>query len=446
MIFSNFQDIATSEERKKVLYFAEEGIKSVLPEKFMPQSVRVSNTVLTIEDMSLSIKDKRIFVIGAGKASAAMAVELENIINSESILDGIVISNDTLSCPQKIKIHQADHPIPTIRGIEGTKKILEMKEKYNINREDLIIALTSGGGSSLMPYPIEEISLVDKVEMIKTLIHCGATNCEASALKKKISRVKGGKLAQYFRPATIISLILSDTLENDQTVIASGPLSQDTTTYLDVLEIIKKYNIAKEIPESILSFFEKNREKVDDEYHFDHVREFIVSSNDSAVKRIKELAEKGGIDVLKKSGVRGEAKDVAYRICADIFNRAIEKPTLFLFGGETTVALPQIHGRGGRNQEFVSTCLHYLQNKQIRNRWCIASIATDGADFIKESAGGIIDNNSIDVINKRQLNLNKYLATHNSYELLERINSNIYIGHPTGTNVCDIILLFITPR
>jgi len=445
MIFSNFDDVAISELRKKVLLFAEEGIKNVLPSQFMRRSIKMSDHTLIINNKSFSIKNKRIFVIGAGKASAAMAEELEKIIGCDNITDGIVLSNDLSACTQKIKIYPSDHPIPTSRSVDGAKKILEMKDKHDISEQDLIISLISGGCSSLISYPVDGVSLQDKVKMTEALIRSGANTAEMTTLKKKISKIKGGKLAQYFKPARIISLVLSDNINNDLGVIASGPMTKDTTTFADALSIIQKFNIQADIPPTILSFLEQNKGQDKNEYIFNHVNEFIISDNASALWRIKDLATRDNIKIVMQTRVQGEAKEVAEKFCENIFNQEINEATLFLFGGETTVTLSKSHGQGGRNQEFTLACLNYLQGKRINNKWCIASISTDGIDYIKESSGGIVDNNSLEIAFQKKINLEDFLNRHDSYNLLKQINSNIYVGRPTGTNVCDLMMFYVKP-
>ncbi len=443
MIFTNYNEIATTKDRKNILNLVDSGIKTVLPKQFMYQNIKLVDEKLFIQDQEFSVKGKRIFVIGAGKAAASMAVELENIIG-DKIVAGLVISNDKLSKTKKILIHQANHPVPSQKSIDGARKILALKNKYNISRKDLLIVLLSGGASSLMSLPLRGISLAEKVKLIKVLINCGANAHEVTILKKKISQVKGGKLAEFFKPTPIISLILSDVANNDMSVIASGPFAKDTTTHEQAIGIIEKYKIHQQVSKNVLLCFKKEQIFKNDK-SFSHVKQFILADNNLLLKNLVRLAKVDGLQTIVKADIQGEAKAVADKICNQVFSKSIKKPTLFLYGGETTVTLHIKHGKGGRNQEFVLACLDYLNKNKIKNKWCIASIATDGIDFITESAGAIIDNNSLALIKHKKYNLMDYLKKHDSYSLLSKIQANVCVGHTTGTNVCDIVLFLIKP-
>ena len=240
MFFANYNALATSPLRKKVLEWAHEGIRTALPEHFMQESIRFKNGVLYVKERYISILGRRIFVVGAGKAGAAMAVELDKIIGTENIHAGVVSSNDTTRVPQKIIVHPADHPVPSERSMAGAQKILALKEQFAMNENDLLISLISGGGSSLMACPAPGISFSDKQKTIHALIKSGGNVHEITVVKKKISSIKGGKLALHFYPTPIVSLILSDVVGNNMDVIASGPFAKDSSSFDDALRIIEK--------------------------------------------------------------------------------------------------------------------------------------------------------------------------------------------------------------
>lgn len=443
MIFTNYNEIATTKDRKNILTLVDSGIKSILPKQFMRQNIKLVGEKLFVQDQGFSVKNKRIFVIGAGKAAVAMALELENIL-SDRIVAGLVISNDKLSKTKKILIHHADHPVPSKKSTEGARKILALKNKYNINKKDLLIVLLSGGASSLMSLPLRGISLVEKVRIIKALINCGANVHETTILKKKISQVKGGKLAQFFKPTPIISLILSDVVGNDASVIASGPFAKDLTSHQQAIAVIEKYQIHKQVSKNVLSCLKKEQ-ILEQGNNFSHVRQFILADNNLLLKNLARLAKVDGLRAIIKNNIEGEAKEVANKICKQVFSQSIKKQSLFLYGGETTVTLSVKHGKGGRNQEFILACLDYINKNNIKNKWCIASIATDGIDFITESAGAIIDNSSLGLLKQKKYNLSAYLKKHDAYFLLNKFKSNVCVGHATGTNVCDIMLFLIKP-
>lgn len=438
MIFSNYQEIGNSKAKIKLLLLLNQAIACVQPARFIPESVKCEGGGLSVKGKKFSLAEKRIFVIGVGKASAEMALEIEKIIGSEKITAGMVITNRTTVKLKKIKIYLADHPLPSVRGWQSAKKIFALKKKYHINENDLIIALVSGGGSALMPYPVSGISLADKKKLYNLFIKYGVTGAESTVIKTKISRVKGGGVAKHFFPTPIISLILSD--DNGQSgdeFTSSGPFTLHDSTFADALEIIAKYRMRSEVPESIISFLEKNK-KNKKEMPKTNVKQIVLSSNKILLAEINKLAKKEGGIVKIKNNLSGEAKEVAREFCAEINNH--KKIKLFMCGGETTVKLSKSHGVGGRNQEFVVACLKYLKNAELSESWALASLATDGVDFIRQSAGGIIDSESLNFVKSKSIDVDKYLAKHDSHNLLKAIKANLFINNPTGTNVGDIMV------
>ena len=446
-VFSNHEELTTSSSRRKLLQWAHEGIQGALPLHFMRRSVSFEDGVLSVKDQKIPIKGKRVFVIGAGKASGAMAVELEHILGAGNITAGVVLTNDVEDRPRKIELVETDHPVPSERSVEGARKILALKEKFKINENDIIIALVSGGGSSLMAYPAEGISLKDKQKTIEALIASGGNVHEITIVKKKISRIKGGKLGRHFYPTPIVSLVLSDVVGNNLDVISSGPFAEDRSTVADTLSIIHKRKIEGKIPEAVLDFLEKHKDEETGCGGFDHVQHEILADNNTVLETIESLAKNEGLDVIVEPHIQGEAREVAYVLCSDIHAKKITRPTLFLYGGETTVTLDYPHKKGGRNQEFVLACLQYMQARPFHGDWCIASVGTDGIDFVEDSAGGIIDNNSLQVAKEKGLMpaISSFLENHKTGRFLSEINSNIHVGKPTGTNVGDIIMFYLTP-
>ena len=440
IFFSNAKKLTTSSEREKILAFAEEGIRSVTPARVLPKVLSLNKNVLIVRGKSFGIKDKRIFVIGAGKSSAAMAVELERILGIERITAGIVVSNDGFSYPRKIIVHQADHPIPSRRGFLGARKIFALKKKFCIGKDDIVIALFSGGASALMPYPVSGVSLKDKKILTEVFLQSGIDNRKLGIVRKKISRVKGGNLAEYFYPAQIISLILSDTVGNDYALTAGGPCTEDKTTFKDAWRVINQSHIKRKIPVAISSYIKSHIEKKEKKSNFRRVFQICIGDNETALRSIAVYAKKEGMRVKINAPISGEARKVAYAICAELHKKSIHRPTLFMYGGETTVSLPRRHGKGGRNQEFVTACLSFLSRKPFSGKWAVASIATDGVDFIKESAGAVADNDSLDILHRKKFQINTVLKNHNAFPFLSRINSNVSILRGTETNVGDIIL------
>lgn len=445
MMFANYKTLAVSKERRFILDLLEKSVQSVLPSRIMPQNVSWRGQSLIVQNKNFPAGNKRIFVIGAGKASAAMAASLEKIVGAERITAGIILSNETSAKPKKIIVHRSDHPLPSRRGAAGVNKILRLKRKYGLTKNDIVIALLSGGGSSLMPAPTGRITLRDKIKTIKALIRSGASVHDMTIVKKKISKVKGGKMAAWFSPTPIIVLVLSDVVGNDLQVIASGPFTADATTYGDAWRVIEKYGIKKDLPNSVLNFLQKMRNENNETREFTHVQPIILADNNTALLYARNFGLKRGLKTRIFAGMQGEAKRVAHSVCSKIFSYTAIQPILYLYGGETTVTLPKRHGQGGRNQEFVLACLNYIQAHNIKHKFCLASVGTDGIDFIAQSAGGIIDNSSLKLCQERKLNVHSFLEKHDAYNILSKINSNIRVGKPTGTNVGDIAAFLLLP-
>ena len=225
MIIKNKSQLATTEIRKVALEIIEAGIERVLPSTVMKSTIRFDHErrMVHIDDDVFSASSGRIFVIGGGKASGLMAESLENILGTDNITEGIVICKGSGIKTSKIKLVQAEHPIPDKRGVEGVRNILQLKDRFSICRDDLLLCLISGGGSALMPCPADGISLEHKRKITEMLLASGAAINEINAVRKHLSKIKGGRLGQFYFPATVISLILSDVIGNDLSVIASGP-------------------------------------------------------------------------------------------------------------------------------------------------------------------------------------------------------------------------------
>src|SRR3989344_1479930 len=322
MIFSNYRKLATSPLRKKILTWVCGGIESVLPSAFMPKTVYFDGNTLSVGTKKFLISGRRIFVIGAGKASAAMGVALEKIIGEEQIIDGVIVTNDTRFRPHKIHICQVTHPFPSQKGVSGAKKILSLKTKYNINENDVIIALLSGGGSSLLPYPADGITLADKQAVTKMLVQSGANVHEMTIVKKKLSRVKGGKLARHFYPTPLVSLVLSDVVGNNLEVIASGPFAKDDSTHRDALQILKQYRLYDKVPHSVLLLLNSQEGGTrGEEGTLEHVYQRVLADNNTALSVVASQAQKAGVQTYVECNIQGEAKLVARKLLCEALKK-----------------------------------------------------------------------------------------------------------------------------
>lgn len=414
------------------------------------RAVKLEKGKLRIEDYELDLNVVRnITVIGAGKASSFMSEEIEKILN-EMITDGMVITKYGHGAKlKKIEQIEGGHPVPDDNCLRGAERIMEIAG--NAGRDDLIICLLSGGGSSLLTYPVEGISLEDIKKMTRILLACGATINEINALRKHISRVKGGQLARTAYPARLISLIISDVVRDRLDVIASGPTVPDDSFFHDCLNIMDKYRIGDLFPPSISEHLEKGAKgEVEetpkrDETFFKSVINRIIAKNIDALKAAEEKAAALGYNTkILSSTVEGESREVARSqsfFCKRVIERKtpIPLPACLISGGETTVKIKG-KGKGGRNQEFaLSSAIEIRDCENI----VVLSAGTDGTDGPTDAAGAIADNNTYERALKSGMDPHKYLAENDSYHFFESLNDLVVTG-PTQTNVNDLQIFLVS--
>ena len=433
----------SSEVGKLLMHFVNDVRKEILPSAFMKERIQYDDETLHIADESFDLKGKRVFVIGAGKASAAMAKSIEEILDPQRITAGVVISSDVDITCESIDIVFGDHPVPSQRSLDATRRLVSLREQYDMTEEDIVIALISGGGSSLMTLPADELPLKDVQETMRLMIASGMNVHEMTAVKKKLSQVKGGKLAKLFSPAQIISCVLSDVVGDDLDVIASGPLAPDITPITDILKLLEARGLAERLPGSIMQHLRSHDASDLDDAEFGHVDQGVIYSNNDALGHIEDQARALGYNVVVGREIQGEARDVAQNIVKNVWEHMGDKPSLYLYGGETTVTLCDNPGTGGRNQEFILSCLREMKTRQTNHTWAIASIATDGIDYIEQSSGAIIDNTMLDLVTIDEIE--DHLMRNDSHTLLKKIGANMQ-GGATGTNVCDLMFVLVLPE
>jgi len=428
-MIQNKEEIGISAKRKDAIEIIESGIESIMPENLFNGLIFEGKTLI-LESQQFEING-RIFVIGAGKASSKMAEVIEKKVK---VHDGIVISVSDANT-SKIKIIKGSHPIPDESCIDGTKQILALKEKYNLSSDDVVINLISGGGSSLLSYPVENITLDDLRKLTELLLHTSADINEINIIRKHISKVKGGRLGKHFYPSRVISLIISDVVGKKIDVISSGPTYPDNSTFIDAMEILNKYNLVRKIPRAILNHIQKGLSGLiqDTPKTLDNCTNFIVADNVKALRAMQfKAVQMGYHPLILTSEMKGNTQDMAKFYLNEIITK-YDDYDVILLGGETTLEVIGDQGVGGRNQHFIATSLLELDREMV-----IVSIGTDGQDYITDVAGGIIDNESVKGLSN--MDSSEYLDRFDSYNLLKKIgNSQIRTGF-TNTNVGDIVL------
>lgn len=449
MIIKNTDELATTKLRRIALDIVEAGITRVLPTTIMRTAITWDKTQrsLNINDDAYPVSNGRIFVIGGGKASGLMAEELENLLGHKTIADGFVTCKGNHFKTSRIKIIQASHPIPDQRGIDGVRMMLNLKDRYAIGEDDIVLCLISGGGSALMPCPLDGISLEDKQGITELLLASGAEIHEINTVRKHLSRVKGGRLGFFHSPATVISLILSDVVGNDLSVIASGPTFPDSSTFADASHTLKKYDLWTKTPYAIVELLEKGCQGLMAETPktLDNCRNYIIGDNNLALQSMAQKAREMGFHPhIITAEQRGDTFAIACSRASEIINGQYAGYDVLLLGGETTLKLPCSVGKGGRNQHYAAASL--LAMKEYADEWVMASVGTDGSDFLPDVAGAIVDNASLDGLESANVNIQACLDSCDSYTLLKKLGNSIIVTGNTGTNVGDITVYILNRK
>ncbi len=391
---------------------------------------------------------ENIYVVGAGKASAAMAFALEEIL-AEKLTAGLInVKYGHVEPLKTIELIEAGHPVPDEAGLRGAQKIIRMVEQATAR--DLVLCLISGGGSALLPLPANGISLAEKQETTKQLLACGAAIDEINAVRKHISAVKGGQLARLVAPAKLVTLILSDVVGDPLDAIASGPTVPDSSTFADVHRILAEYSIGQTVPDSIREHVrsgwagEKPETPKPGDTIFESTRNLIVANNSQAVVAARDKARSLGYNALiLSSTMEGETRDVAgihAALAQEVrgSGNPVPAPACLISGGETTVTLRGT-GKGGRNQEFVLAAAAGIAGLDSA---VIFSAGTDGTDGPTDAAGAVCDGDTIKRAQATGMQAREYLHANNAYPFFEKLNDLVLTG-PTNTNVMDLRLVLL---
>ena len=442
------RDDVERKARGDLLDIAEAAIAAVDPYELVKGAMKLEGEVLQVGGEEIHLENvENVFLVGAGKACFPMARASADILGGH-VKGGVfnIPEEPGTGLDERYIFHKAGHPKPDEAGVEGAHQILAMAERAG--PKDLFIVLISGGGSALLPYPAGEIELADLQELTSQLLACGATINEINTIRKHVSEVKGGRLAQAAHPATVISLIVSDVVGDPVESIASGPTSPDPSTFADCLEILEKYGIRDSVPGPVLKRIEDGAEgrvketpKPGDPV-FKRATNVVIGNNGIALEAARQAAEDMGYPTLVLTDrMEGEAREVGI-FAASVLNSInssnlpMPPPCLVLVGGETTVTLIG-PGDGGRNQE-----LALAASRKIRGRGLLLSLATDGRDGPTDSAGALVDDGTCRAVEDLGMSPEKAIADNAEYEVLKEIGAHLFTGY-TGTNVCDVIFILV---
>ena len=412
--------------------------------------------VLSVVDGTLRVGDdawsldrfQRVIVLGAGKASTQMAQEVEAVLG-ERVTAGLITTKDGHTANlERIEAVEAGHPYPDARGMAGAERIAAMGR--DADGETLALCLISGGGSALLPLPVEDLDLEDKLAATEVMQRSGMDIGEMNAVRKHLSAIKGGRLARLLEPATVRSLLLSDVIGNPLDVIASGPTAPDESTYGEALAIIDRFGAREAMPRQVIRTLEEGARGEREEtpkagdLAFARCKNQVVGSNALALAGAQEAAEARGYRTLVlTSQARGEAREVA-KVTAAIAGemrtsgRPLSPPACVILGGETTVTV-RGPGRGGRNQELALAAALEIGGMPDA---LILSGGTDGTDGPTDAAGGFAVGTSVARAASAGVDLRAALAANDAYTALEALGNLVMTG-PTGTNVMDVIVILV---
>ena len=390
----------------------------------------------------------KIVLVGTGKASNSMARAIEELFG-ERMTKGVITTKYGHLLPLKqTQIIEAGHPIPDRKGYEGARKIQRLLKESGPN--DLVIFLLSGGGSALLPFPADGIELKEKQEVTQLLLDSGADIKEINTVRKHISWMKGGWVAKWAYPSTVIALILSDVVGDQLDVIGSGPTVPDPSTFEEAWEILKKYGLLNEITPSIRKHLQSGREgKVEEtpkpgEAAFEKVSNILIGSNILALREAKKEAESLGFNTLiLSSSIEGETREASRfhtALAKEVISTGnpIPRPACILSGGETTVTIKG-KGLGGRNQEFVLAGALEISGVE---KVVLLSGGTDGTDGPTDASGALADHTTVHRAKTMGLNPKAHLENNDAYPFFQKLGDLLITG-PTHTNVMDVRIILV---
>ena len=384
----------------------------------------------------------RMIVIGAGKASAAMAKAVED--NWAGELTGLVVTRYGYGVPcKRIEIVEAAHPVPDAAGIYAARRIQNLVQ--GLTADDLVLCLISGGGSSLLVAPIEGLTLEDKQAVNRALLTSGATISEMNCVRRHLSAIKGGRLAAACHPAKVVTLLISDVPGDNPRDIASGPTVPDPTTCADALAIIKRYGI--DVPRQVLEVLESGRGETvkPGDPRIAGIDTRMIATPQMALEAAAAIAQQAGIPTaILGDSIEGEARDVA-KVMAGMalqvarYGQPFAAPCVLLSGGETTVTV-RGNGRGGRNVEFLLSLGVALEDHPG-----IHAIAgdTDGVDGQEEIAGAYLGPDSLARAWAKGIKPRDSLANNDGHGFFQALGDSVVTG-PTLTNVNDFRAILIS--
>ena len=437
--------------RQQALAIFRAALKAADPAAAILRHVRLRESTLIAGKTRYDLRRiRKVHVLGGGKAGAAMATAIEKLgipaaRRGQTLIN---VKDGHVAKLRWIELNQCGHPVPDARGVRGAERIAEIATAAG--PDDLVICLLSGGASALLPLPAPPITLEEKQSATRLLLASGADIHEINAVRKHISRIKGGQLAQMAYPARVLTLIMSDVIGDDLDVIGSGVTAPDASTFAGAKAVLEKYKILDRVPASIRDRLDRGiRGEIPEtpklgDPAFARTQNLIVGSNRLAVEAAAAHARKLGFHTMILSTfIEGETREIGRMhaaIAKEIVHRGrpLARPACLISGGETTVTL-RGQGLGGRNQEFVLAAALDIAGL---DQTVILSGGSDGTDGPTDAAGAIVDGRTLARARQQNLDPQQFLAANDSYRFFEKLDDLLITG-PTNTNVMDVHVVLV---
>jgi glycerate 2-kinase len=435
----------TAERRRIARAIFRSAVESVLPEKLLAASVSLQNNTLHISDASYPLRPgQKVHVFGSGKAAPGMAKSLLHLL-PERIAGGVIVSSGSSDEDlSPLSLVQGSHPVPDENSQRGAE--LLMNGLSGLNRDDFFIYLLSGGSSALIEKPFQDLSLSEMQETTRLLLHTNVPIQQINTIRKHLSAVKGGRLAQCTEASGAV-LVISDVIGNDLSIIGSGPLYCDTTSYQQCREILEQAALWDKVPPGVRTIITRGvngeiPETPDQQKNT--IKHHLLGTNRKALLGASRQAEKHGLNCyILSSCLSGEAREVAKVLVSiarniRIYGEPFQAPLCLLFGGETTVTV-RGRGKGGRNQELALAALAEIGRL---DNILLLSGGTDGIDGNSSAAGALADSGYYMEASGQGLSIADFMNDNNSNAFFQAVDGLLETGQ-TGTNVMDVILLII---
>ncbi len=425
-------------------------VEAVRPENAVRECVERDGNRLRIGGENLDIQRfASVTILGAGKGAAPMVAALEPLVEDRLQGGEVVVKYGHTEKLSRCGLREAGHPEPDAQGQAATERLMARAEA--LGADDLLLVALTGGASSLLVAPASGLSLEDKQRATRLLLGCGADIHEMNALRKHLSRVKGGRLARLAYPATVRVLLVSDVVGDDLDVIGSGPMAPDSTTFRDAWAVVERYGLETRLPDAARHIMKEGLAgRVTDtpkagDACFEKVRHHLLATNRRALDAAAKCAEQLGFRAeIITDRLVGDAEEAAKSV-AEKARKTKElwekRPVCLLFGGETTVSLREGHGRGGRNQHLaLALALEFANEPHLS----ALAAGTDGSDGPTDAAGAFVTTETVENSNKRGLSAKDALKRQNSYPYFEA-TGDLFVTGPTRTNVMDLTLVLVEP-